>query len=209
MPDWLPTIIAAILGALASQPVWNALSRTFGFGSTENARLRNEIAEVKTQHEACEEKIGDLTLRLAAVEHHYASHFSRWLTDAHKRVIWVNSRALLTIFAPINLGRDEVEGRLFNELIDAAAAKEIDMLERAALASPGQVVSNLITLHPDLPVMHIVKVAASGREGELIYETIAFRTNDPEVIKGFGILRNAEQRARSIDNLASDQDSPA
>lgn len=196
-------IIAAVIAAIVSVPVWTALSRMFGFGATEMARLRSEVKEMSARHATCEQEVDELKVRLAAVEHHHASHFARWLVDARKRIIWVNSKALLAIFAPLGLGRDEVEGKLFKDLIDPLAAAEIEHLEHAALASPGSAVSNLIRLHPDLPVMHVVKVAATGRDGELIYEGIAFRTNDPEISTGIGIVRNAAQRITSIDHLSN------
>jgi hypothetical protein len=193
MEAWVPVLVALVAG-LTSAPVWNYFARRIGWGQTEMDRLRR-------QHETCEQQLRDLSKRLAIVEQHHGSAFARWILDTHKRVSWLNSKALVSIFGPMGLTRAEVEGKNFHELIDRAAADELDRLTHGALAHDGTAISNLIRLHPDLPVMHIVVIATDGRDGELIYEAVAFRMNDPDVVIGLGIGRLREQRARSIDSL--------
>lgn len=204
MAEWWVPILTALIAGVTSVPVWNSLQRMLGRGATEIDRLRLRLREVEGHHVTCEQKVDDLTKRLVQVEAHHASHFARWIVDASKRVIWLNAKALLAVFAPLGLTRDGVEGRLFGEMIAPDAAIEINRLDQAALSSPGAAVSALLQLHPDLPVMHVVTVAATGREGELIYESMTFHANDPEVAIGMGIARQATQRARSIDGLAGD-----
>jgi hypothetical protein len=196
---------AAIVAGLLGAPLWayitarhqGAQQREIG----EIDRLRSEVKEIKASHTACENVVGELKERLAVVEHHHASYLARWVKDAQKRVLWINDKALITIFAPLGFSRADVEGRTFAELLDPFAAAEVDRLDRAALAQHGAAVSSLIKLHPDLPVMHVVKVASVGREGELIYEGHAFRTNDPEIANATGIGRAVEQREISAERL--------
>lgn len=202
MPDWSVTLLCALLAAVTSVPVWNTISRLTGRGATEIDRLRLEVRGLKEEHETCQREVTDLKARIAVVEHHHASHFARWIRDAHKRILWANTRALLSIFAPLGYSKlDEVEGKAFGDIFDHAATKEIELLDQAALSNPGGTVSALIRLHPDLPLMHIVSVAAAGREGEVIYEGIAFRANDPVIAASLGIIRQAEQRIESLDHL--------
>lgn len=196
MQDWVPVLVA-LIGAFFSAPVWQYVGRRFGWNVSEIDRLRKE-------HRRCEDQLRELTARVAIIEHHHSSAFARWISDAKRRVVWVNAKALVSIFGPMGLERDQIEGKTFRDLVDKPAADELDMLSAAALAHDGSAVSNLIRLHPDLPVMHIVKIAAAGRDGELIYEAIAFRMNDPDIALGQGIARTAIQRASSIDNLTQD-----
>lgn len=204
MESWAP-ILVALIGGVASAPVWNSFLRLLGRPQSEIARLRSEVGEVRTLHAGCEEKVKGLQDRLAVIEHHHSSHFARWILDAHKRFAWVNDKALLTIFAPLGFGRDDVHGKTFHDLVDANAARELDRLDQAALANPGSTASNFIKLHPDLPLKCIVKVAGTGRDGELIYEGMAFRPNDPEVSAGFGLNRTHAARVAAFDRLADDQ----
>jgi hypothetical protein len=194
---YLPVMVA-LAGGVFSAPVWSFFSRKLGFDQTEMDRMRRG-------HRECEERLRDVQQRLALIEAHHASYFARWIRDVHKRVLWVNDKAMLTIFAPLGYNREDVYGKTFSDLLDPLAAKEIDQLDQAALASPGSPASAPIKLHPDLPLKIVVKVAGSGRDGDLIYEGIAFRPNDREIITGFGIGRNAAQRALSLDNLSADQ----
>lgn len=208
MESWVP-ILVALIGGVASAPVWNSVLRLLGRPQSEIDRLRKEVGEVRSLHAGCEEKVKGLTDRLAVIEHHHSSHFARWILDAHKRFSWVNDKALLTIFAPLGFGRDDVHGKTFHDLVDPSAASEIDRLDQAALANPGAAASNFIKLHPDLPLKCIVKVAGTGRDGELIYEGMAFRPNDPEIARGFGIARTAAARVIGIDRLAGDKERTA
>lgn len=49
--------------------------------------------------------------------------------------------------------------------------------------------------------MVIVKVAAIGREGGLVYEGYAYRTNDRMIADGQGVARQMEALRVSADNL--------
>lgn len=168
---------------------------------SEIGRLRADIAEAKAGHSSCEREVKKLQTRLTAVEHHHTSYLARWIKDGTKRVVWLNDKALLTIFAPLGLSREGVIGKLFSELLDPAAAHEIDRLDAQALAHPEVAASNVIQLHPLLPVMVIVKMAAVGRAGELVFEGYAYRTNDRMLADAMGADRQREQLFASGDHL--------
>jgi hypothetical protein len=195
-------LLVAAVGGFFSAPVWNFFGKRLGWNETEIDRLRKEITRLGGQHQTCEDKVRELTERIAVIEHHHSSAFARWLSDAGRRIVYVNSKALISIFGPMGLTREQVEGKTFHDFIEPNVAAELDELAQAALARDGSAVSNLIKLHPDLPVMHVVKIAAAGRDGGLIYEAIAFRMNDPDIVLGIGVARNAAQRISSIDSLA-------
>lgn len=206
----LTALISAIGGVLGAG-FWTFLTRRGDRAAErekdEIGRLREELKELKDDRHSCAEELQEVKERLAVVEHNHASHLARWIKDAQKRVIWINPKAMLAIFAPSGLTRDQVEGHTFAELLDPAAAAEIDRLDRAALAHPGSASSTVLQLHPDLPIMHIVKVAASGRDGELIYEGYAYTINDREIETGAGVERQAEQREVSAVRLIDRKDS--
>lgn len=197
--------VTGAFSALAGAGLWGFLSKWLQIGAareeSEIKRLREEVAEVKGSHKRCEKEVAELKERLQAVEHHHVSQLARWIKDAHKRIVWLNARAHMTIFAPRGYSREECEGKTFAELLDAQAAAEVDRLDRLALAQPGVAASTLIQLHPDLPLMHVVKVAAEGRDGELIYEGYAYRANDRGLTDAEGAERQAGQRAASIDHM--------
>lgn len=154
---------------------------------------REEIARLESERRAdnirFDREIDEVRARLATVEHHHASYLPRWFKGADKRVTWFNDKAFLSIFAPLGLTREEVLGRLFAEILDPQAAAEIDRLDAAALAHPDMPASNVIQLHPLLPVMVVVKIAAIGRAGDLVYEGYAYRTNDRMMADGAGAER--------------------
>jgi hypothetical protein len=198
----LATFVAALLG---SAGLWSYLTRSADRKDArevgEIERLRGEVKDLKASHQNCESTVGELRERIAVIETHNASYLARWIKDANKRLVWINDKALITIFAPLSLSREQVLGFTFAELLDPLAAAEVDRLDRAALANHGAAVSSLIQLHPDLPLMHVVKVASVGRDGELIYEGHAFRPNDPEIAHAVGIGRQVEQREISADRV--------
>jgi hypothetical protein len=202
----LPQLIAAVIAAaLGSLGLW-----TFGGKLVELIwrreekeidRLRADVLRMEGKHENCEKELAGLKDRFAALEAHHASLIPRWIKDARKRIVWLNSRALITIFAPLGYSRDQVEGRTFQELLDMEAAREIDRMDAAALANHGHPVSTLLTLHPALEPMHIVKVAGVGRLGELIYEGAAYQVNDPAAARDRGERRQDEQLGLSVLRL--------
>lgn len=193
--DQLPAVaIVSIVSALVGGGVWSFasawLSHVFRRGERDEDRRERE-------HRECLTELAVLKTRLDALEHHHASLVPRWIKDSGKRIRWINGAAMLAIFGPLRKTRDEVEGRTFADLLDMEAAREIDRLDRSALARPGRAVSTLLQLHPALPAMHIVKVAGVGRDNELIYEGYAYCTNDPADLWDRGARRQEEQTGLS------------
>lgn len=197
----LGVIAVAVISGVLGGPVWGFLSRWFDRSAEreekEIERLRREIKEMREAEKQSRITISSLEARLVIVEQSHESHLARWIKDAHKRIIWLNSKAYLTIFAALGFDRDEIDGKTFGELLGPHAASEIERLDRVALNQPGAATSGLIQLHPDMPIMHIVKIAGTGRDGELIYEGYAYRPNDPDLAVSMGIERQIDQRELS------------
>ncbi len=187
----LPAIIGAVGGGSASLAVMLPKMRELRDKREENeiARLREDGHNCRQDVERLEKQLDEVSARLTLVEHHHASYLARWFKDSTKRVTWLNDKAFLSIFAPLGLKREDVLGRQFAEILDPRAAAEIDRLDQAALAHPDLPASNVIQLHPLLPVMVVVKIAAIGRAGDLVYEGYAYRTNDRMVAEGVGADR--------------------
>lgn len=174
----------------------------------EIGRLREDVDELRERDRVCQEALDAVEKRLWAMEQAQNSHMARWTKDHHKRVSWVNAKAMLLIFGPLGYSIDQVIGRTFEELLDAGAAREIERLDASALVNPGAAVSNLIQLHPHLPVMVVVKVAATGAEGNLVFEGTAYRANDPEVVAGNGAARQREGVETSTAHLIDGDHGP-
>ncbi len=171
---------------------------------SEIGRLRADVKEAVRKHSSCEEQLADMEERLKLIEHHHTSYLARWIKDGGKRVTWLNDRAFISIFAPLGSKREDVIGRTFGELLDPLAAAEIDRLDDVALAHPEVAASNVIRLHPMLPVMVVVKVAAVGREGELVYEGYAYRTNDRMISDATGAGRQMRALRASAEHVLPD-----
>lgn len=206
--DVLQTTVVSVGSALLGGGVWSVastwLTHRFRRDERDDERLYQE-------HKDCLAEVAALKTRLDALEHHHASLVPRWIKDSSKRILWINGAAMLSIFGPLGKARDEVEGYTFLDLLDMEAAREIDRLDRAALARPGTAVSTLLHLHPQLPAMHIVKVAGVGRDNELIYEGYAYCTNDPADLLDRGTRRQEEQIGLSrlrMQGPASDRTDP-
>lgn len=197
---------AIAVSSLGSVGLWTLIGKWFDRSGQrydgELGRTRTDLASEKASHKECLERIERLEERLAIVEDHHSSLLARWIKDAGKRICWVNGRAMVTIFGPLGYTRDQVEGRTFEDLLDVEAAREVDRLDRAALANPGKAASSMIQLHPSLPVMMIVKVAGIGRDQELIFEGHAFLTDDMETIRERVNERRNEQEGLSLLRLA-------
>lgn len=130
-----------------------------------------------------------------------------WIKDRHGRLVWLNDKAFLTLFAPLGYTRDELDGKTFRDLLDPVAAEEIELLDRAALIHPGHTQSVLIQLHPDLPFLVVIKVACISDSGEVQYEGCAYNPSDPEIRSATGTRRQIIQRSQSADNvLQSDRE---
>lgn len=190
--------VLSIVSALIGGGIWSFAATWLGKRSDDR---QSEIGRLREDHRRCENKVEALERRLEAIEHHHSSLVPRWIMDAGKRIRWINGAAMVAIFGPLGKTRDEVEGRTFFDLLDVEAAREIDRLDRAALARPGTAVSTLLQLHSLLPPMHIVKVAGCGRDGELIYEGYAYCTNDPVDLLDRGLRRQEEQVGLSLLRL--------
>jgi hypothetical protein len=191
------TAIAALASAFVGGGVWTFasawLGQSFSKEQSEIKRVRADLTKVQDAHKGCEERVATLERRLESVEHHHASLLPRWIKDANKRIRWINGAAMVSVFGPLDLARDQVEGHTFAELLDMEAARELDRTDRAALARPGMPISTLLQLHSKLPLMHIVKVAGAGRDGELVYEGYAYCMNDPADALDRGVRRAEEQ----------------
>lgn len=204
MPDVLAIVLPAAIGAGAgltgSLAVMLPKMRELRDKreDSEINRLREDERECRADIIRLEGQLDELRSRLATVEHHHASYLARWFKGADKRVTWLNDKAFLSIFAPLGLTREEVVGRLFSEILDSQAAAEVDRLDQAALAQPDMPASNVIQLHPLLPVMVVVKIAAIGRAGDLVYEGYAYRTNDRMIVEGAG----ADRQRQAIETAA-------
>lgn len=200
--------LTAIGGGLSSVGFWKFVTWLLARGDKreekESDRLRREARESRDAHLDCEQRLDAVEARLQAVEHHHASYLPRWIKGADKRLIWINDRAFLAIFAPLGLAREEVMGRTFEELLDPLAAAEIDRLDQMALAHPELPAANVIQLHPMLPVMVVVKVVAVGREGELVFEGYAYRTNDKTLADAIGVGRQRQAIEASAEHLLDD-----
>lgn len=124
-----------------------------------------------------------------------------WIKDRAGRIVWLNDKAFLTLFAPLGHARDELDGKKFQDIFDPVAAAEIDMLQQAALAHPGHTQSILLQLHPDLPFLVIIKVASISDSGEVQYEGCAYSPSDPEIRNAMGVRRQIVQRGVSAQQL--------
>ncbi|MEA3033221.1 MAG: hypothetical protein QOH86_1237 [Sphingomonadales bacterium] len=193
----LLTAAASLISALVGGGVWSVAStwlQTRSQGEeSEKERLHADLRRAIASHVACEEKLVTIERRLEAVEHHHASMVPRWIKDAKKRLLWVNGAAMVMIFGPLGLTRDQVEGRTFADLLGMEVVREIERLDRAALVYPGRAVSSFLQLHPQLPAMTVVKIAGISREGDLIFEGLAYCANDPEDDADQGARRGKEQ----------------
>jgi hypothetical protein len=203
--DSLTIALVSIGGAIVGGPVWSFLSMCLKIGAgkrkTDYERLEARVATAEQLHKDCEAKHGILETRLKAVEQRDASYFALWIKDRAGRLVWLNDKAFLTIFAPLGLTRAELDGKTFKDLLDPQAAIEIEMLDKAALTHPGATQSILIQLHPDLPFMVVIKVAAIAENGDVQYEGCAFTPGDPEIRSAAGIRREIIQRAESFEHL--------
>lgn len=198
-------VLLSLVAALVGGGIWSFASAWLGH------RFRREESEterLRAAHQLCEEKVTALEERIDALEHHHASLVPRWITGAGKRIRWINGAAMVTIFGPLGRTRDEVEGRSFGDLFEFGVGREMDRLDRSALAHPGRAVSTLLHLHPQLPAMHIVKVAGVGRDNELIYEGYAYCANDPDDALDRGIRRQDEQLGLSFLRTQADPAPP-
>lgn len=206
--DPLTIALVSIGGAIVGGPVWSFLSTLLNIGAgkrkTEHEWLKSRVTELATLLQDCEAKHGILETRLRAVERRDASYIALWIKDRSGRLVWLNDKAFLTIFAPLGLARDELDGKTFRDLLDPAAALEIEQLDKAALAHPGATQSILIQLHPDLPFMVVIKVAAIAENGDVQYEGCAFNPGDPEIRSAAGVRRQIIQRAGSLESKLGD-----
>jgi hypothetical protein len=206
------TILIPILTALVGGGgVWTFVTqRRQRLDTREEAeivRLRLELRELKDAHAQCHKDIASLEQRLDTIEQHHLSQLARWIKDDDKRIRWVNSRAMMLIFAPLGYSRSDIEGQTFAEIgLDGTSVTEIDRLDRLAVMHPGEAATTMLTLRrvdappgsiAELPPLFIAKVAGIGRGGDLVYEGCAFRGIGDSEADRIGDLRQAEQRGVS------------
>jgi hypothetical protein len=167
---------------------------------SEIGRLRVDVDALRQRDKECHAALAAMGKRVLAMEQAQDSQIARWTKDTHKRITWLNAKALFTIFGPLGYAREDVEGKTFAELdkLDPHAVAEIERLDQIALARDGAPHSTLIQFHPMLPEMHVIKLAAMGRDGELVYEGYCYRKNDPDMADAAG---HARQMA-SIESAA-------
>lgn len=184
----LAQLLAAALGGGGFSFVLGKLiDRGHAREQGEIARLRKDIDDAKEDllickdaHDNCETRLNEISERLRAVEASTPSYLARWVKDQNKRLLWLNDRAYLMLFAPLGLSRHEVMDRDFGDLFgegSGEAVRLIDDLDVLALKRPGEVQSALMQLHPSLPIMAILKVAFIGDDGLLRYEGCAYVPN--------------------------------
>ncbi len=213
MAGALEVALASAASAALGGPGWTFLSNWLNLGHTkrkdELGRLDQKVGALETELSSCEERHAVLETRLRAVEQRNGSHFALWIKDRTRRLVWVNDKAFLTIFAPLGYSRDEIDGKTFADLLDPVAAAEVDQLDRTALAHPGAPQSLFLQLHPDLQFMIVVKVAAVAENGEVQYEGLAYTPGDPDMLKAIQTRRQSAQRDVSLANMMGDGDGPA
>lgn len=169
--------------------------------------VKAQLAESKAAHAQCEEKVEALSERIDTIEQHHSSLLARWIKDDDKRIRWVNSRAMMLVFAPLGYSRGQIERKTFAELgLDLTTVTEIDRLDRLAVMHPGETATTMLTIRREgappgalreLPPMFVAKVAGIGRDGDLIYEGCAFRGVGESESDRIGDLRQAEQKGVS------------
>lgn len=204
--------VVGVLSALLGGGVWTYASQYLQVKTSshdkEVTRLDHEVEKLREELAGCEERHGVLETRLRAVEQRSTSYFAMWIKDRHGRLVWLNDKAFLTIFAPLGYARDELDGKTFRDLLDPVAADEIALLDVAALAHPGHTQSILVQLHPDLPFMVVIKVASISESGDVQYEGCAYNPSDPEIRTAMGARRQIIQRgASAVEMIATEKDS--
>lgn len=205
-------VLSALIGVvgviLGGGGVWAYLNgwanRKITREESEITRLRGDVQKLRDELSDCETRHDTLEKRIEGLEQAQDSHLARWIKDSDRRLTWCNAKAFLTIFAPLGYTRDFVQGKSFADLgrFDQEAVAEIDRLDEAALAHDGAATTTMVKLHPLLPLMHIVKVAAAGKMGELIFEGYAYRSNDPDVDVALGAMRQREAIIQSTERMA-------
>jgi hypothetical protein len=202
-----PVLIAlvGVVSAIAGGGVWSFLASWMKLGYTGRnshlRRLEGDVTRLRTELSSCEERHDVLEQRLKAVENKTTSYFAMWIKDRNGRLVWLNDKAFLTIFAPLGYTRAELDGKTFRDLLDPAAADEIALLDKAALAHPGATQSLLVQLHPDLPFMVVIKVASISESGDVQYEGCAYNPSDPDIRNAIQNRRNIIQRSQSAQAL--------
>lgn len=198
---------AALGGGGVSFVVGKWLDNNHASTQSEIVRLREDFTQCEKAHKACEERFDELADRVRAVEASTPSYLARWVKDQSKRVIWLNDRAYLMLFAPLGWTRAEVLDKNFEELLGDGSGQVIKLiheLDQLALKSPGEVQSLVLQLHPDLPNMVILKVAYAGDDGLLRYEGSAYIPTG--LSHSMGIIRQTRAREDAARHLFQEQE---
>lgn len=203
--DAIQLALVGVLSAAIGGPGWQFLTAKLNLGAATRkddiGRLEAQVEKITGAHKDCEERHDVLETRLRAVEQRNASYFALWIKDRTGRLVWLNDKAFLTIFAPLGYTREELHGKTFRDLLDPAAAAEIEFLDKMALSHPGATQSLLIQLHPDLPYLVVIKVAAIAENGDVQYEGCAYNPGDPEIRTAAGTRRQIVQRSETLDRM--------
>lgn len=207
MPVDLSTVIISATSTIVGTGglwTWMQLRGRMGYlqRKDELARALETIKTMKDEHKACQELIEAMEKRMRVIEHSRDSFLARWMKDDKGRLTWMNDKAFLTLFAPLQLSRHQLEGKTFSELgFDSNAVMNVELLDAAARAHHGYAASSLIQMHPLLPPMNIIKIAWVGGDGDLVYEGYAYHIMDPEIRSGIGTRRAVAQIASSFQNI--------
>lgn len=212
-PEIIQLLVAALSGGGVGAFAVKLLERKDRREEGEIDRLRKDVDETRQASKDCEARYDQLEAdhrllsdRLRAVEASTPSYLARWVKDQHKRILWLNDRAYMTMFAPLGWSRAEVLDKTFAELLgdgSTGAMMLLDDLDRQALKHPGEVQSLLIQLHPDLPNMVVVKVAfANHADGLLRYEGSSFVPNS--FAEDMGSIRQARAKEAAARSLFSE-----
>lgn len=204
-PGSLQLALVGLASAAIGGPGWSYLAARLNVGvatkKDELTRLDAKVAGLENELASCEERHETLETRLRAVEQRNASYFALWIKDRNRRLVWLNDKAFLTLFAPLGYARAELDGKTFADLLDPVAAAEVELLDKTALAHPGQTQSLLIQLHPDLPYLVVIKVAAIADNGDVQFEGCAYSPGDPDIRSAAGTRRQIVQRSESIESV--------
>lgn len=199
----LTMLLVAAISALGGGGAAAMFSRWVDKGEAEIERVRSDLAECNRSHQSLRERCDELELRLRIVEAASPSYLARWVKGQDRRLLWLNDRAYLTMFAPLGFSREQVLNRTFEELYGDGNGEAIAMLaelDRAAIRAPNETQSIAIQLHPELPMMVVVKVAFVGPDGLLQFEGTSFVPNYLNT-ESAGAVRQREQRRRAAAML--------
>lgn len=195
-------IVAALSGGGISFVIGKLIDRRHASEQSEIQRLREDFDKCEKRHEECQRDLTELSERVRAVEASTPSYLARWVKGQDKKLIWLNDRAYLMLFAPLGWHRSDVLDKTFDDLLGEGAGEAIKMIEELdvlALQHPGETHSMVLQLHPSLPTMAVIKVAFVAADGLLRYEGCAYVPNG--LSESIGVIREARARQAASRRL--------